>query len=316
MQPALDKYQAQLAPCPICGKLVRLAPVLEKHTGIVRWGIFCSGKCFPHGMYSCRPDDEHAARLVKRWRVEIAPTIGKWNKLSVYSPRCPHCDKPTRLLPVPEKSGTLVMRPVCVQQGCRMPAQWHFSPIKWQPAEMAGQVRRWSRERLQFMLWFSKKLNRTLYKKSDVLVCPVCHAHKNPVLQHSCDVIGEVLWACADCGTPICPAEKVANAQKKQRRTSTKLQVRDLVSPMCAICRRTQSEVEASGSFLEKYHAIPLSEGGNDSKDNLVILCHECHVAWHKAHQKIQSDLKERMLVEEPPPKKGPWQRLRDFLGF
>ena len=315
MRPVLEKYRVELAPCPLCGKPVRLAPVLEKRTRIVLWGITCSGKCFPQDMYSCQPDNAQAARLVKRWRVEIVPAIDKWKKLSAQSPRCPHCDKPTRLLPVPEKNGTLVMRPVCVQQGCRLPAQWHFSPTKWQPTEMAGQVRRWSRERLQFMLWFSKKLDHSLYKKSGILSCPVCHARGNPVLQRSCDSIGEALWACADCGTPICPAEKAANTQKKQRRTSTKLQVRSLNSPMCAICRRTQGEVEASGSCLEKHHAIPLSAGGDDSKDNLILLCHECHTAWHKAHQKIQGELRARMIVEEPPAK-GFWRRLRGFLGF
>lgn len=73
-----------------------LAPALEKRTGLVLWGIICSGKCLPHDMYSCPPDDAHAVKLVKRWRVEIAPAISKWKKLLTQSPRCPHCDKPVR----------------------------------------------------------------------------------------------------------------------------------------------------------------------------------------------------------------------------
>ncbi|WP_297848943.1 hypothetical protein, partial [uncultured Desulfovibrio sp.] len=51
------------------------------------------------------------------------------------------------------------------------------------------------------------------------------------------------------------------------------------------------------------------------SKDTLILLCHECHTTWHKAHQKIQGELRARMIVEEPPAK-GFWRRLRDFLGF
>lgn len=87
---------------------------------------------------------------------------------------------------------------------------------------------------------------------------------------------------------------------------------------MCAICLRTQSEVEASGSRLEKHHRIPLSDGGDDTMANLVVLCRECHEAWHMAHQKVRDELKEKAGVrEEPePPARGLWQRFRDFLGF
>ena len=215
MQFAVKKYQADLVPCPICGKAVALAPVLEKRTGTVRLGITCARNCFPRDLYTCEQDDARASKLVRRWRTEIAPAIEKWKVLSRQSPRCPHCDKPTRLLPVPEKNGTHVMRPV--QQGCRLPAQWHFSPTKWRPCDMVGQVRRWSRERLQFVLWYSKKIDPTLYKKAGYVSCPVCHMYGYPVLQRPCDFVGEVLWACAECGTTIGPAEKTARAKKNSQ---------------------------------------------------------------------------------------------------
>lgn len=160
-----------------------LAPALEKRTGLVLRGIICSGKRLSQDMYSCPPDVAHAVRLVKRWRVKIAPAISKWKKLSTQSPRCPHCDK----------------------------------------------------------------------------------------------------------------------------------LVRSFNSPMCAICHQPQSDTEASGSYLEKHHAIPLADGGDDDKSNFVLLCHECHTVWHKAHQGIQGGLRECIAVKAP--KKEFWRHLRDFLG-
>ena len=321
MQSALENYQAGLSPCPICGKPVVLAPVLEKRTGVVLWGITCARQCFPRDLYVCQQEELAAAQLVQRWRTEIVPAMEKWKGLSARSPRCPHCDKPTRLLPVPDKSGVLAMRPVCVQQGCHLPSQWHFSPTIWKPSEMVGQVRRWSRERLQFVLWFSKKLNPALYKKPGVLSCPVCHGRGKPVLQRSSDFVGEVLWACAECGTAICPAEKAPKAGRKRRSKTARVPLRALDTPMCAICHRTQSEVEASGSRLEKHHRVPLADGGDDSTANLLILCRECHEAWHKAHQKVRDELREQAVAEALPlveaqPKRGLWQRLKDLLGL
>lgn len=189
-------------------------------------------------------------------------------------------------------------------------------------------MRRWSRERLQFVLWYSKKLDPNLYKKAGIVSCTVCHAHGYPVLQRSCDFVGEVLWACAECGTTIAPAEKTARARKNRRSNTARVVVHSVgnpgsprtpgrtSTPMCAICRRTQSEVEASGSRLEKHHRIPLSDGGEDTMANLVVLCRECHEAWHMAHQKVRDELKEQATVREEPPAKGLWQRFRDFLGF
>lgn len=34
---------------------------------------------------------------------------------------------------------------------------------------------------------------------------------------------------------------------------------------------------------LEMHHVLPLCEGGDDSPDNLVTLCHDCHLARHGA---------------------------------
>lgn len=39
---------------------------------------------------------------------------------------------------------------------------------------------------------------------------------------------------------------------------------------------------------LEIHHVIPVSEGGGDEPENLITLCHECHMARH--HKKEEED--------------------------
>jgi len=42
----------------------------------------------------------------------------------------------------------------------------------------------------------------------------------------------------------------------------------------CEKCRSTAD--------LEWHHVVPFSQGGDDSDDNLQVLCHACHVALHQ----------------------------------
>lgn len=42
----------------------------------------------------------------------------------------------------------------------------------------------------------------------------------------------------------------------------------------CAIC--------ANNDILEIHHIIPLSEGGDNAEDNLILLCACCHAAVHQ----------------------------------
>ena len=44
---------------------------------------------------------------------------------------------------------------------------------------------------------------------------------------------------------------------------------------VCAFCGRQLMTNEG-------HHIIPYSEGGPASPDNIITLCHECHVAYHK----------------------------------
>ena len=46
------------------------------------------------------------------------------------------------------------------------------------------------------------------------------------------------------------------------------------MSSCCAICGNIE--------FLETHHIVPKSIGGTDHKNNMVILCDECHAKVHK----------------------------------
>lgn len=43
-------------------------------------------------------------------------------------------------------------------------------------------------------------------------------------------------------------------------------------------------------SGLEVHHIIPVSEGGNDDPDNLITLCHDCHMKRHHGNKEKEND--------------------------
>ena len=45
---------------------------------------------------------------------------------------------------------------------------------------------------------------------------------------------------------------------------------------------KVKCEKCGSAFDLEWHHVIPFSEGGDDSDENLQVLCHPCHVALHR----------------------------------
>lgn len=51
----------------------------------------------------------------------------------------------------------------------------------------------------------------------------------------------------------------------------------------CAICGWTLRDSNKAGPMggCELHHIIPISEGGEDSRDNLILLCPNCHKMAH-----------------------------------
>jgi len=49
----------------------------------------------------------------------------------------------------------------------------------------------------------------------------------------------------------------------------------------CNICKSYDYNSEINVSRMQVHHILPVSEGGEDSEDNLVTLCSSCHNSVH-----------------------------------
>ena len=54
---------------------------------------------------------------------------------------------------------------------------------------------------------------------------------------------------------------------------STKRKVSEFWNHRCAVCSRND--------YLEFHHMLPVSKGGTDDYDNIILLCVHCHGAVH-----------------------------------
>jgi len=64
----------------------------------------------------------------------------------------------------------------------------------------------------------------------------------------------------------------------------------------CELCKAEPNIVKKDGSpYLEVHHVIPLSKGGNDVYENIVVLCPNCHKRVHISNEpeEIQNNLRE-----------------------
>lgn len=91
-----------------------------------------------------------------------------------------------------------------------------------------------------------------------------------------------------DCKNIIDAKVKHANYKKAQKkiqkgtfRSGVKGELREFIKTRdnhtCRSCFKT---IEYGG--LQVHHIIPVSSGGNDDYDNLILLCHDCHTGVHQ----------------------------------
>jgi 5-methylcytosine-specific restriction endonuclease McrA len=86
----------------------------------------------------------------------------------------------------------------------------------------------------------------------------------------------------------LCAHEKATkNLETRLKRNGIKKYRKHILEAngnMCFVCENKMRSV------LIVHHIIPVSEGGNNEMDNLVVLCPNCHAVVHRAQQLKRSD--------------------------
>ena len=94
---------------------------------------------------------------------------------------------------------------------------------------------------------------------------------------------------------------------RDKNRVSERVHLVELLGNKCAVCN-------SYGGNLEVHHVIPLYKQGMDSAENLVLLCHKCHVMAHNGKQEI-NDLPTNVLLNLSKSQTEKLNRVRDCIG-
>jgi 5-methylcytosine-specific restriction endonuclease McrA len=94
---------------------------------------------------------------------------------------------------------------------------------------------------------------------------------------------------------------------KKKEKTRTRKSIRDKkLSDMlkkeqllkkrigCVSCGFMPKNPKKNWSSMHAHHVVPLSQGGKDKKENMIILCKECHNDAHRSRSKCEKVKNER----------------------
>lgn len=307
-----------LKPCPFCNNdVIIVETVLDKFKKIM-WSIHCDCISIPDDFYRCNNRKEELPLLIHSWNTKIIPYIKNIVYNDVQLLKCPHCGEDTVLLPVYDKRyKDYKIRPICVKNKCRLPNQWFVVSSTTMVFDISNDIEKWNIESPAFVEWFKKSINKNNYKNIGEIDCVKCKKHVIPVLQKSNDIIGKMYWSCPKCNAPIKEAFLTNTKNIHKRKKVQNIPIKTIgkstgnVEPVCAICKRSQSNIEATGSQLERHHINPLSNGGIDKVDNVMLLCTECHKTWHETHNNLQKALLEKINKRK---KDIPW--YKKILGL
>ncbi|MBO6267393.1 MAG: HNH endonuclease [Synergistaceae bacterium] len=274
--------------CPICDGQLRIAVLQKIPTGAFVHGIVCDNGCFPVGICTGKTRQANTAKMVARWKTEYVSMMRVFSKAPALSFPCPSCGGTVRLTPDLPQDNRPILRAYCVDNGCELPLQWAIPRKDCRDDLVIKAVQDWKRQLPIFHDWYRTPLDEARFRKLEPQFCHTCRATVPPVLQHSASFIGRAEWICPRCGGILSRAEL---NQKKIRRGTAALKIENMSGGECAVCGRSQSMVEAGGSRLEKHHKTPLVDAGRDVPSNVMLMCTECHAAWHATHDALHAQL-------------------------
>lgn len=277
--PLEDRFNPGL--CPICGGQLHIAVVQKMPSGTLLHAVVCDRDCFPAGICTSKMRQTNTAKMLIRWEEEYVPMLRMFSTASKLSFPCPSCGGTVRLTPDIPHENRPILRAYCVDNDCELPLQWAIPRKDCRDDLVISAVRSWKRQFQPYWDWFHTPLSEAKFKKPEAQSCRSCNTTVFPLLQRSTSFIGRAEWVCPKCGNFLARAEL---DQKKIRRGTVTLKVANFQEDACAICGRSQGMIEACGSHLEKHHKTPLVDAGKDAPANVMLLCTECHVAWHSAH--------------------------------
>lgn len=82
---------------------------------------------------------------------------------------------------------------------------------------------------------------------------------------------------------------KPQEVKKQRRKTNTGLinELPERRRNFCWACLRNRTLLSSlrPSIAIEVHHVIPVSEGGTDDPDNLLVLCGECHAEIHRRRE-------------------------------
>ena len=309
-----------IAKCPFCNKDISIVETTVDNTNKVIWSIHCDCGSIPNDFYRCNPKMDELPLLIHSWNTKIVPYINSIDyDEEVELPICPTCKGYTVLLPVYDKRFKgYKIRPVCINNRCRLPNQWNVvSDDPYKLIDVTNDIIKWNKELPAFIEWRDKPIDVKNYKVLAKTKCSKCGRHIVPTLQKSNDIIGKLFWSCPKCSAPIKEAHLTDTRRIRKRRRAQSVSIRSIgrttgsMEPICAICKRSQSTIEATGSQLERHHVNPLSDGGTDDTNNVMLLCTECHRTWHEVHKRLQEELLVKVdgLIKEEEKEKTPWYK-------
>jgi 5-methylcytosine-specific restriction endonuclease McrA len=110
---------------------------------------------------------------------------------------------------------------------------------------------------------------------SEVKICPKCGSNNVEIGEATPPHAGSL--RCLDCRHHRWLPKP---DREKRRRSSSLALARKYGRGVCELCRRSATEIPAP-ECLEGHHLIAVDDDGDDSRENVIVVCSSCHSLVH-----------------------------------